>query len=46
MIKSEFLQLGSKSDWIQMWILHTYQYFDNNFILKSQIAMKLVALEI
>jgi len=41
MIKLEFLQLESKSDWI----LHTSQYFDDNFLSKNRIMIKLVALE-
>jgi hypothetical protein len=44
MIKLEFLQ-KSKSNWIQIWILHMSQCFDHNFWLKYHIAMKLVALE-
>jgi hypothetical protein len=34
MIKSKFLQLKLKSDWIQIWILFKSQYFDHNFKLK------------
>jgi hypothetical protein len=43
--KLEFLHEESKSDWIQIWILHMSQYFNHNFQLRYQIAMKLVALE-
>ena len=39
MIKLQFLQLGSKSDWIQIRILHMSRYFDHNFQLKFQIEV-------
>jgi hypothetical protein len=45
MIKSEFLQQESKSDWIQIWILHMSQCLDHNFCVRYRIAMKLVVLE-
>jgi hypothetical protein len=45
MIKSKFLQLKLKSDWIQIWILHKSQYVDHNFKLKYQIEVILAALE-
>jgi hypothetical protein len=44
-IKSEFLQLESKSDWIQIWILHMSRYFDYNFQLEYRIVVIQVALE-
>jgi hypothetical protein len=46
MIKSEFLQLKSKSDRIEFQILNTSQYFGHNFQLKYWIKLILVALEI
>jgi len=45
MIKSEFPYKESKSDWIQIWIMHMSQCLDHNFCVNYQIAMKLVALE-
>jgi hypothetical protein len=45
MIKLEFLQLGSKSDWIQIWILHMSQYFSHNFQVKYHIEVILAALQ-
>ena len=39
MIKSEFLKLESKSDWIQIWILHISRYFDRNFQLNYLIEV-------
>ena len=44
-IKSKFLQLESKSDWIEFHILNTSQYFGHNFQLKYQIKVIPVALE-
>jgi hypothetical protein len=44
-IKSEFLQLESKSDWIKIWILHMSRYFDYNFPLEYRIEVIQVALE-
>jgi hypothetical protein len=45
MIKSEFLKLKSKSDWIQIWILHMCLYFGQNFQLKYLIEVILMELE-
>ena len=45
MIKSKFLKLESKSDLIQIWILHMFQYLDYNFYFKYLIKVILVALE-
>ena len=45
MIKSEFLQLESKPDWIQIWIMYMSQYFDHNFQFKYWIEVILAALE-
>jgi hypothetical protein len=45
MIKLEFLKLESKSDWIQIWILHMSRYFDHNFQLKYWIEGILTVLE-
>jgi len=45
MIKSEFLKLESKLDWIQNWILHTSRYFDYNFHLRYPIEVIQEALE-
>ena len=44
-IKSEFIKLESKSDWIQNWILHMSRYFGHNFQLKYQIEVILASLE-
>jgi hypothetical protein len=44
-IKSEFLQLESKSDRIEFQILNMSQYFAHNFQLKYQTKVILVALE-
>jgi hypothetical protein len=44
-IKSEFLQLESKSDWIEFQIMDTSQYFGNNFQLKYRITVIPMALE-
>jgi hypothetical protein len=44
-IKSEFLQLESKSDRIEFQILNTCQYFGHNFQLKYQIKVIPAALE-
>jgi hypothetical protein len=44
-IKSEFLQLESKSDRIEFQILNMSQYFDHNFYLKYRIKLILAALE-
>jgi hypothetical protein len=44
-IKSEFLQLESKLDWIEFQILNTFQYFGHNFQLKYWIKVILVELE-
>jgi hypothetical protein len=46
MIKSEFIKLKSKPDWIQIWIMHMSRYFDHNFQLKYYIKVILAALEI
>mgnify|MGYP006873066365 CR=1 FL=1 len=45
MINSEFLKLESKSDWIQIWILHMSRYFGHNFQLKYPIEVIQAALE-
>jgi hypothetical protein len=45
MIKSEFLQLESKSDRIEFQILNTSLYFSHNFQLKYRIKVILAALE-
>jgi hypothetical protein len=39
MIKSEFLQLESKLNWIKFQILDTSQYFSHNFHLKYWIKV-------
>jgi hypothetical protein len=44
-IKSEFLQLESKSDRIEFHILNMSQYFGHKFQLKYRIKVILVALE-
>ena len=44
-IKSEFLKLESKLDWVQIWILHMSWYFDHNFQLNYIIDVILLALE-
>ena len=44
-IKLEFIKLKSKSDLIQNWILHMYQYVSHNFQFKYQIEVILVSLE-
>jgi hypothetical protein len=43
--KSKFLQLESKSDWIEFQILNTSQYFGHNFQLKYRIKVIPVVLE-
>ena len=45
MIKLEFLKLESKSDWIQIWILHMFRYFEHNVYLKYLIKVIPAALE-
>ena len=45
MIKSEFHQLESKSDWIEFQILNMFQYFGYNFQLKYWIEVILAALK-
>jgi hypothetical protein len=45
LIKSGFLKLESKSDWIQIWILHMSWYFDHNFQLNYWIEVILTVLE-
>ena len=37
-IKSEFLKLESKSDWIQIWILQMPQYFEHNLAQISDLG--------
>ena len=45
MIKSEFLQLESKSDRIEFQILYGSQYFGRNFQFKYWIKVIIAALE-
>jgi hypothetical protein len=45
MIKSEFIKLESKSDWIQIWILHISRYFGHNFQFKYWIEFNRMELE-
>jgi hypothetical protein len=44
-LKSEFLQLESKSDWIEFHILNMSPYFGHNFQVKYQIKVILAELE-
>jgi hypothetical protein len=44
-IKSEFLHLESKSDWIEFQILNTSQYFGHNFQVKYWSKVIPAALE-
>jgi hypothetical protein len=44
-IKSEFIQLESKLDWIQIWILHMSWYFGHNFQLEYLIEVIIEAFE-
>ena len=44
-MKSEFIKLESKSDCIQIWILHMSRYFAHNFMLKYRIEVIIEALE-
>jgi hypothetical protein len=46
MIKSKFIKLESKSDWIQIWIMHVSRYFGHNFQFKYRIEVIPMALEI
>ena len=39
MIKSKFPKMEIISDWIQIQILHTFQCFDLNFLLKYLIEV-------